>query len=279
MARRGLAIVFTLLGVAVFVSLFGLAVLYFFIGRQPSVPSNAVLTMTIGGELAEVAPTDVVAFVRGGRTPTVRSIVDDLRKAKVDTRISAVLLKMTGFSTPYWAKVQEIRDALVDFRTSKKPVYAYLEYGGDRDYYLASAAGKVFLMPSSPLDLTGVATYEVFLRGLLDKIGVYPALHHLGEYKTVSNTFTVKGFTPAHREMDVSMNRELYDQIVRTVAAARGKTEADVRQLVDQAPFLPQAAKAAGLIDDLAYEDQVMGKLREAKPAATRTIAGDDYAK
>src|SRR5262245_4022958 len=279
MARRGLAIVLTLLGVAVFVSLSGLAVLYFFIGREPSVPSNAVLTLTVGGELAEVAPTDVVAFVRGGRTPTVRSVIDDLRKAKVDTRISAVLLKVTGFSTPYWAKLQEIREALIDFRTSKKPVYAYLEYGGDRDYYLASAADKVFLMPSSPLDLTGVATYEVFLRGLLDKVGVYPDLHHIGEYKTFSNTFTQKGFTPAHREMDASMNRDLYDQIVRTVASARGKSESDVRQLIDEGPFLPHAAKEAGLIDDLAYEDQVIGKLREARPGATRNIDGDDYSR
>jgi len=62
--------------------------LYLLIGREPSVPSNAVLTLTVGGELAEVAPTDVVAYVRGARTPTVRNIVDDLRKAKVDGRIS-----------------------------------------------------------------------------------------------------------------------------------------------------------------------------------------------
>ena len=279
MARRGIAIVFTLLGIAVFISLIGLVGIYLLIGREPSVPSNAVLRLTVGGDLAEVAPTDVVAYVRGARTPTVRSIVDDLRKAKVDSRISAVLLKVTGFSTPYWGKLQELRDALVDFRTSKKPVYAYLEYGGDRDYYLASAADKVFLMPSSPLDLTGVATYEVFLRGLLDKFGIYPDLHHIGEYKTFSNTFTEKGFTAAHREMDQAMNRDLYDQLVRGVASARGKTEPEVRQLLDEGPFLPEQAKRAGLIDDLAYEDQVIGKLREAHPNATRDVEGDDYAK
>jgi protease IV len=258
MARRGLAIVLTLLGVAAFVSLIGLVALYFLIGREPSVPSNAVLTLTVGGELAEVAPTDVVAYVRGARTPTVRGIVDDLRKAKVDPRVSAVLLKLTGFSTPYWGKLQEIRDALIDFRTSKKPVYAYLEYGGDRDYYLASAADKVFL---------------------LDKFGVYPDLHHIGEYKTFSNTFTEKGFTAAHREMDVAMNRDLYDQIVRGVASARGKTEPDVRRLIEDGPFLPAAAKAAGLIDDIVYEDQAIAKLREARPGATRDIDGDDYAR
>ena len=104
----------------------------------------------------------------------MRSIVDNLRKAKVDPRIRAVLLKPTGFESPFWGKVQEMRDAVLDFRKSGKPVYAYLEYGGDREYYLATAADKVFLMPSAPLDLVGVATYELFLRGTLDKIGAYP---------------------------------------------------------------------------------------------------------
>src|SRR5947208_10680688 len=127
-------------------------------------------------------------------------------------------------------------------------------------------------MPSSTLDLTGVATYEVFLRSTLDKIGVTPDLHHIGDYKTFSNTFTEKGFTAAHREMDASMNRDLYDQIVHGVASARGKTDADVRRLIDEGPFLPAEAKQAGLIDDLAYEDQVVGKLREAHPGATRDI-------
>src|SRR6185503_17597551 len=81
------------------------------------------------------------------------------------------------------------------------------------------------------------------------------------------------------REMDIAMNRDLYDQIVRGVASARGMTEPEVRQLLDQGPFLPAAAKQAGLIDDLAYEDQVIGKLREAHPGATRDVDGDDYAK
>ena len=278
MARRGLAIIFTLLGVAFFISLAGFVALYFLFGREPSVPSNALLTLAVGGDLAEVAPSDVVSYVRGSRTPTVRTVVDTLRKAKVDRRVDAVLLKSTGFTTPFWGKVQEIRDAVIDFRTSGKPVYAYLEYGGDRDYYLASAADKVFLMPSSPLELTGVATYEVFLRGTLDKFGVYPDLHHIGEYKTASNTFTEKGFTAAHREMDIALNRDLYDQIVRGIAESRQRTEAEVRTLLDEGPFLPETAKQAGLIDEIAYEDQVVAKLREARPDATRDLDGEDYA-
>ena len=86
--------------------------------------------------------------------------------------------------------MQEVRDAIVDFKTSGKPIVGYLEYGGEQEFYLASACDKVFLMPTASLDLTGMASYELFLRGTLDKIGAYPDTLHIGEYKTASNTFT-----------------------------------------------------------------------------------------
>src|SRR5262245_48204507 len=280
MTRRGIGIIASVLVAAVVLSLGGLFAVYLLVGREPSVPSNAVLRLRVGGDLAEVAPADVFGYLRGVRVPTVQSLVDNLRKAKVDQRVNAVLIEPTGFSTPFWGKIQEVRDAVLDFRKSGKPIYAYLEYGGDRDYYLASAATKVFLMPSSPLDLTGVATYEVFLRSTLDKIGVTPDLHHIGDYKTASNTFTEKGFTAAHREMDEALNRDLFGQIVSGIAETRKKTEAEVRTLIDQGPFLPEDALRVGLIDDVAYEDQVLEKLRAAKPGTgARDIEGDDYSR
>ena len=277
MARRGLTLLFTLLGVAVFVSIAGFVALYLLFGREPAVASNTTLVLQVGGDLAEVAPGDVVGYLRGVRTPTVRSVVDNLRKAKADSRIRAVLLKPAGFSSPFWGKVQEIRDAVLEFRKSGKPVYAYLEYGGDRDYYLATAAEQIFLMPSAPLDLTGVATYELFLRGTLDKIGAYPDLHHIGDYKTAINTLTQKGFTPAHKEMDESLNRDLYDQIVRGIADGRKKNDAEIRQRFDEGPFLPEDALHAGLIDDVAYEDQVNDKLQAGE--RRRRVDGDEYAR
>src|SRR6476660_3902442 len=129
MARRGFTVIFTLLGVALFVSIAGFVVLYLLFGREPAVASNSVLVLRIGGALNEIAPSDVFGYLRGARTPTVRSVVDTLRKAKVDSRIRAVLLKPTGFDSPFWGKVQEIRDAVVDFHKSGKPIYAYVEYG------------------------------------------------------------------------------------------------------------------------------------------------------
>jgi protease-4 len=277
MARRGIAILFTLLGVAFFISIIGFVSLYLLFGREPSVPSSATLVLRVGGNLTEVAPADVVGYIRGVRMPTVRSIVENLRKAALDNRVRGVLLKPTGFESPFWGKVQEIRDAVLEFRKSGKPVYAYVDYGGDREYYLATAADKIFLMPSAALDLTGVATYELFLRGTLDKIGAYPDLHHIGQYKTAVNTFTEKGYTAAHKEMDESLNRDLYEQIVRGIADGRKKNEAEVRTAIDDGPFLPENALKAGLVDDLAYEDQVDEKLRAG---STRDrIEGDDYAR
>jgi protease IV len=277
MASRRFTILFTLLGVAFVVSVVGFGLLYFLVGRAPSVPSNATLVLKVGGTLAEVAPGDVVGFIRGVRSPTVRSVVDALHRAKTDPRIRALIVKPTGFDSPFWAKVQEIRDAVMDFKKSGKVVYAYVENGGDREYYLASAADKVYLMPSASLDLTGVATYEMFLRGALDKVGAYPDLHHIGDYKTYSNTFTEKGYTRAHREMDESLNRDLYDQIVNTIARARKKSEAEVRALIDEGPFLPEDALKAGLVDDVQYEDQVDAKLHVE--GQSRDIDWEDYAR
>src|SRR5580765_8956109 len=213
MARRGFAILFTLLGAALFVSIVGFTAMYMMFGREPAVPSSATLVLRVGGSLSELAPADVVGYLRGNKTPTVRAIVDNLRKAKVDPRVKAVLLKPTGFESPFWAKVQEVRDAVVDFKKSGKPVYAFLENGGDREYYLATAADRISLMPASSLDLTGVATYEVFLRGTLDKIGAVADLHHIGAYKSAPNTSTERGYTPTQKEMDESLTRDLYEQI------------------------------------------------------------------
>lgn len=273
MARRGFAIVFSLLGSAIVLSIVAFLALYFLVGREPAVPDRSALTLKVGGDLSETAPDDVVSYLNSGRPPTVRTIVETLRKAKVDPRIDAVLLKPAGFTTPFWAKVQEIREAVLDFKESGKPVYAYLEYASDRDYYLASAADRVFLMPSSPLDLKGVATYQLFLRGTLDMVGVFPDLHHIGDYKTAVNTFTEKGYTPAHKEMDASLNRSLFDELVRGIADGRKKSEADVRALVDEGPFLPEAALRAGLVDDVAYEDEVKEKVHAAA-TAFRAAAG-----
>ena len=266
--RRGVALVFTLIGMATLASIAGVVFLYLLSSRGPSIPDRAMLVVRPGGELLEVVPDDVVGQLLAADASTVRGFVESLRKAKRDPRITSVLLLPSNLELPFWAKVQELRDAIVDFRQSGKTVVAFLEYGGDREYYLASAADRVFLLPTSPLDLTGVASYEIFLRGALDKLGAYPDFVHIGAYKTAVNQLTEKGFTPAHREMTESLNRDLYDQLVRGIADARHKSVDEVRRLLDEGPFAPDAARRAGLVDDLAYLDQLDDRVATLKTPA-----------
>ena len=152
------------------------------------------------------------------------------------------MIRPTG-TAALWGKVQEVRDAILDFKRSRKPIVAYMEFGGEQEFFLASACDKVFLMPTSSLDLTGLASYELFLRGTLDKIGAYPDALHVGDYKTASNIFTEHTYTPAHREMAVSLNTDLYEQLVRGLADGRHKSEAEIRTLIDHGPFLPEDAR------------------------------------
>jgi protease-4 len=278
--KRGLAIVTFLLLLAVLVSVAGVGILYLTVGpRAPRVASKSTLVLRPGGEIFEVIPDAVLQFASRSEARTLRSYVEALRKAKVDERVSAVLLVPRALNSPFWAKVQELREAVVDFKTSGKPVYAFLEYGGDREYYLASAADKVFLLPTATLDLTGVATYEVFLRGTLDWVGAYPDLLHIGDYKTAINVFTEKTFTPAHKEMSASLNRDQFDQLVRAIADGRRKSEAEIRKAIDDGPLLPENALRHGLVDDLAYEDELDDLVDTVgAPGTLKLLESDDYA-
>ena len=256
--RRGVAFVLSLIGLAIFVSMMGLLATYFIVSRGPSVETNSTLMLRVRGSLLERQPLGGLnPFLRSRQT--VRSIVDSLRKAKVDSRISGVILAPSG-PQALWGKIQEIRDAVLDFRESGKPIVAYLAYGGEQEYYLATASDRIYLMPTSPLDLTGVATYEIFLRGLFDTIGAYPDMLHVGQYKTAANQYTEKTFTPAHREMSESLNLDLYEQLINGIAEGREMSEAEVLTLFDEGPLLPEDAVRVGLIDELAYEDELHGK-------------------
>jgi len=277
-SRRGVRLVLSLIGLAVVVSMAAVVLTFVAVSRGPSVPSSATLVLRPGGDLPEVEPDDVVGQVFGRDVSTVRGFVEALRRASRDDRVRAVLLMPSTLNAPYWGKVQEMRDAIVAFRKSGKHVTAFLEFGGDREYYLASAADRVFLMPTSSLDLTGVASYEMFLRGTLDKIGAYPDFVHIGDYKTAPNQLTQKGFTPAHREMAQSLNRDMYDQLVAGIADARKKSEDEVRDLLDKGPFVAKQALDAGLVDDLAYEDELDDRVPELGDGkATRRMEGGDY--
>jgi protease-4 len=275
--RRGVGLVLALVLVACLVSVGGLLAIWMVVGAEPNIPSRSTLILRIDGDPVEGGPDDGFSqFLPVRRAHSIRMLVENIRKAKVDRRVAAMVVRPSGLSSPYTAKVQELRDAILDFRRSGKPAVAYLEDGEQIDYYLATACDQIFLLPSSPLQLVGSASYEVFLRGSLDKIGAFPDLMHIGAYKTASNQLTEKTFTAAHREMAQSLNDENYDQIVKAIADGRKKSEADVRTLVDEGPYLPEDALGVGLIDDLGYEDQI-GEKGKIPYGRGKTLELDDY--
>jgi protease-4 len=274
--RRFFKLFLTLVTIVAVVGVLVVIAAWVVVARGPSVPEHATLVLRIGGELAETPPNDVFGQVTGGRTQTVRGYVDALRRAKDDPRIDSVLIIPSGFESPYWGKVQEIRDAILDFRTSGKRVSAHLEYAGDREYYLATACDRIYMVPTSALDVKGLASYEVFLRGTLDKIGAFADFERIGDYKTAPNQLTQTGFTPAHREMSEALTRDLYEQLVRGIADGRKKPIEEVKALIDEGPFLAEKALAAGFIDALAYDDQLDDQGAMSKAGM---IEGEDYAR
>ena len=263
---RGARFIVTFMLTAVVVSMTAVLLTLFFAGRGPTVESNSILWLRISSGLEEYQRDELWSLIGSG--DTVGSVVDALRKAKVDDRVSAVVV-MPGQQV-LWGKVQEIRDAITDFKSSGKPIVAYLEYGGGQPYYLATACDEIYLTPSSSLDLVGVASYELFLRDALDKAGVVPDMLHAGDYKTASNLYTENTFTPEHREMSESLNRDLYDTLVEGIAEGRGLSSAEVRATIDAGPLLPDEAVERGMIDALIYEDELMERLPVPNPRRLR---------
>ncbi len=257
---RGARFILTFMVMAVTVSIGGVLAMYLLAGRGPEVRSGSVLWLRVPPNLAENVRDDLVGQLMFGRRDTVGSVINSLRKAKVDDRVEAVVL-IPPLQAGLWGKVQEIRNAVLDFKESGKPIVAYLEYGSGQQYYLATAADEIFMTPTSSLDLIGVASYDLFLRGALDKAGVHPDMLHAGDFKTASNLYTETTYTAEHREMSESLNRDLYDQLVSGIAEGRSLSEADVRRSIDEGPFLPDEAVAKGLIDGLLYEDQLGERL------------------
>jgi protease-4 len=273
-SRRGVILVLVLIGLGMFTSLVAVLLIGTAAGPPVHVPSNAALYLRVNAPLVEVVPNDVLS-VFGAAPPTLRETIGAIRKAKVDRRVKTLVLT-PQVQGALWAQLQELRGAVEDFRSSGKPVTAFLEAGAAGEYYLASAADRIVMMPGGQLDLAGLATYELFFRGSLDKIGVYPDLLHIGEYKTATNTFVERGFTPAHRDVTRSLNRSWYDELVRAIAVSRKRTEAEIRAAIDEGPFLAEGARRAGLVDALGYEDQVDD---EGPVAGTSRLEGENYAR
>lgn len=250
--------------------------------NAPDVRDNSVLVLKVSGELPDYRPENPTMRLLGVKEPlSLTGTITQLRKAKIDDRIGGVVLDIS-FPNIGWAKSEELRDAIKDFRSSGKPVYAFMEMGMNREYFIATAAEKIFLPPAGDLYVNGLAANAMFYRGTLDKLGVEAEVIQIGKYKNAPDQYTRKDMSEGQREVINAILDEYYVRMVEAISEARGKTPDEVKAIIDNAPYFGNAAKDQGLVDDNLYRDQVYEEMKTRlgykEGDEIRKISGIDYA-
>ncbi len=275
-----------LIGLVAGLLLAGLAIVVFafsllrFGERRPVIADGSTLVLELGGDAPERAPVEIPLAMFQAATPlTVIEVWDILRKAAADPRIRAVVVEPLA-TTAGWGKIEEFRESLVRFKRSNKPLIAFLRNPGLRQYYLATAADKIYVTGEDLLDLKGLRAELMFLRGTLDKLGVRFEVEHAGRYKDAADMFTRTGTTPETREVMNSVLDHLYGHLVDTIARSRKLTPEKVRAALDDGPLLAEKAKAAGLVDGLLFHGEVYEQLRrQIGQSGIRNVSTRDYAR
>lgn len=248
--------------------------------KPPEIANNSVLVLHLEGEIPEKPPVELPSFLSGDRTPvTVSGVWMSLKKAAADAHIKAIALEPEGISAG-WAKLEELRLDLEQFRKSGKPVFAYLRTPGAREYYLATAADSIYLGPADQMYLKGLRAEIMYFKKTLDKLGVTVEVEHVGKYKDFGDMFTRSDMSPETREVMNSVVDDLYGNLVARIAAGRKKSPDEVRAIIDRGPFTASQALKAGLVDSLRFEDQMWGELKDRlKSGEPVKVALDKYAK
>ena len=248
--------------------------------RRPQVVANSALVLQLEGDLPEQPAVEFpIPFFDKQQPLTIAENWQMLRNAAADSRIQAVVLEPRGLGVG-WAKLEELRADIVNFKKSGKPVYAFLRGAGTKEYYLATAADKVFMSPEDELDVKGLRAELVFVKGTLDKLGVQMEFEHVGKYKDAPDVFTKTESSAETREVINQLLDQFYGDLVNTVADGRKKSPDAVRALIDNGPFIGKEALDGGLVDALIYEDQMYDQLRQqVKLNSLEKIADHDYSR
>ncbi len=230
--------------------------------RPPGIPQDAILALRLEGSSPEVVPLDLPLPALGRPGPIgLREYWDILRKAAVDRRIRAVVLMPQNLETG-WAKLEQLRESLEKFRQSGKPLYAWLRRPGTREYFLATAAERVYMGPEDYLDFKGLRLELIYLRDSLEKLGIEVEVAAAGKYKDAPDMFTRRSMSPQTSEVLNSILDDIFERLVHAVARGRRQPPERIRALVDEGPFTSAQAVAKGLVDGLEHQDQVFEEIR-----------------
>jgi protease-4 len=237
---------------------------------RPTVAASSALVLHLEGDLPEQNPVELpIPFLQEQQPITTLETWRILRDAASDSRVKALVIEPRDL-TAGWAKLEELRADVANFRKSGKPVYAYLKGAGMHEYYVATAADKIFMAPEDELDVKGLRAELIYLKGTLDKLGVNMEFEHVGRYKDAPDTFTRTSPSPETLEVNNQILDQYFDDIISVIADGRKKNRQDVLAAIDQGPFVGKSALDAGLVDDLIFEDQMYGKLDSSLGKLTR---------
>jgi len=251
----------------------------------PHVEDNSVLHLNLSGVVVEKAVDDPLQELLGGG-PAPISLLDLLSAidaARYDDRIRGIYIEPQFLSAGY-SSLQEIRDAIIDFKSSGKFVHAYGEYISEADYYLVSVADSIYLNPQGSLEFNGLTAGVTFFKGLFDKLEIEPEIFRVGEYKSFVEPFIRKSMSEENRRQLTELITSVHDTYLQNVSATRGISVDALKEISDQMKVrLPEDAARVGLVSKVAYEDEMVDLLKSEVGLASgedlKLITFDKYMK
>ena len=235
--------------------------------EQPQVDSGSVLVFDLSKPIQDMQPPlDITQalFAPEERPVTVQQVVNSIEKASEDDRISGILLDGTeGSNSTGYSILKEVREALVEFQESGKEVIAYDTNWNQREYYLASVADNVVLNPLGNLEMRGLRSEQTFFAGALEKYGVGIDIVRVGDYKSAVEPLTREGFSAENEEQLTTLLEDIWGEWLDSVSTGREIPVETLQQIVDtQGLLLAENALEAGLVDEVAYRDEVITELK-----------------
>lgn len=252
------------------------------VATAPTEPS--ILVFKTNERLHELAADNSFGAFAGGSSyePGLYDVLQAIERAKKDDKVKGILLRLEGGANG-WATMQQLRRALLDFKTSGKKIYAYGEGISQRDYFLASTSDLIYLNPAGMFELKGLASQLTFFKGTLDKLGIEPEIFYAGKFKSATEPFRETKMTDANRLQLSELQRGIWNSFLEA-AAAKAKTDtATIYALARQGgPFFAARAVQEHLIDGAKYWDEMEAAMRPAvdKKADEKIpyVSMDDYA-
>ena len=247
--------------------------------------SNSILHLTLSGPISERAPKNPFEGlgVNGMSENGLDEILANISKAKDDANIKGIFLDVTTITAGY-ATVEEIRNALADFKKSGKFIYAYSELYTTKAYYLASVADKVFLNPQGLIEFKGLGAQVMFFKGLLEKMDVDVQIFRHGKFKSAIEPFLLDKMSEANRIQTLTYVKSLWMHVLEGVSTARGPSVEELNKLADNMSVQRSwDCLKYKLADDTIYKDQLLElfkeKLKLSKKEKVQLVEMGKYSK